>query len=473
MADSENQKAPITYQQEQLDLHAFLLLLGMRKNFILVCLFVTVVIVMIVSLLSPRQYEATAKIWAEPPREVNPYLLEQRSQEDRRMFLETQKEIVVSNSVVRKTLADLAKKPEDSISQKEIDQFLKAIKIQTRASMKKNIFAGNGIGESGVFFITVRSSHPEKAKESTNTLVNNYLSTVAELRIDRAKIATNIFENTVSETVESLEKVLQSLVDFEHKTGSLLPELLNIDKPSIRVFDELPSIRKEYELQKTDIAKKQHFISSLEKSLNEKGEIPIPMDMIVSDPTITVIKNQLATLHFKLNELEPFYTDESRNVSSLMKEIENTENSLKREIKLMIEGEKQSLSAMEKGLAQTKAILDDYDSRMSQLSLFKGTYSRLKQEYEGWVKAMDMQIQRLAEARIAAAESSSQVANIVVIDRAIANPSPVSPRLKWNFFISLLIGLGIGFLLVFLELMLLPVPIQPNLNEPLSDEYEE
>lgn len=473
MADLENQKGPITYQQEQLDLHAFLLLLGMRKNFILVCLLVTVVIVMIFSLLSPRQYEASAKIWAEPPREVNPYLLEKRSQEERRMFLETQKEIVVSNSVMRKTLADISKKPEESISQKEIDQFLKSIKIQTRSNMKKNIFAGNGIGESGVFFISVRSSHPEKAKESANSLVENYLSSVAQLRIDRAMVATAIFENTVTETVASLEKVLKELVDFEHKTGSLLPELLNIDKPSIRIFDELPNIRKEYMLEKTTIAKKRHFITILEKSLEAKGEIPVPMDLMVSDPTITVIKNKLAELHFKLNQLEPFYTEESRNISSVRKEIENTENSLKQEIKLMIEAEKQSLSAMEKGMEQTKAILEDYDSKVSQLSQFKGTYSRLKQEYEGWDKALDMQIQRLAEARIAAAERSTQVANIVVIDWAIANPSPVSPRLKWNFMISVLIGLGIGILLVFLELMLLPVPIQPNLTEPLSDEYEE
>lgn len=473
MANSENQKSPITYQQEQLDLHAFLLLMGMRKNFILVCLLVTVIIVMVVSLLSPRQYESSAKIWAEPPREVNPYLLEKRSQEERRMFLETQKEIVVSNSVIRKTLADLSKKSEESISQKDINQFLNSIKIQTRASMKKNVFAGNGIGESGVFFLSVRSSHPEKAKEATDVLVKNYLSAVAQLRIDRAMIATAIFENTVSETVVSLEKVLKNLVDFEHNTGSLLPELLNIDKPSIRVFDELPSLRKECELQKSSIAKKRHFITVLEKSLEGKGEIPIPIDMIVSDPTIPVIKNKLAELHFKLNQLEPFYTDESRNVSSIKKEMENTENSLKLEIKLMMEGERQSLSAMEKGLEQLKTTLEEYDAKMRQLSLFKGTYLRLKQEYEAWVKALDMQIQRLAEARIAAAERSTQVANIVVIDWALANPTPVSPRLKWNFLISVLIGLGIGILLVFLELMLLPVPIQSNLTEPLSDEFEE
>jgi uncharacterized protein involved in exopolysaccharide biosynthesis len=473
MANSENNKGPITYQQEQLDLHAFLLLMGMRKNFILVCLLVTIVIVMIVSLLSPRQYEASAKIWAEPPREVNPYLLEKRSQEERRVFMETQKEIVVSNTVIRKTLADMTRKSEESISQRDIDQFLNAIKIQTRASMKRNVFAGNGIGESGVFFISVRSSHPEKAKEATNALVKNYLSTDAQLRIDRAMIATTIFENTVSETVVSLDKVLKDMVDFERKTGSLLPELLNIDKPSIRVFDELPNLRKEYELQKSYIAKKRHFISVLEKSLDGKGEIPIPMDLIVSDPTIPVIKNKLAELHFNLNQLEPFYTDDSRNVSSIRKEIENTENSLKQEIKLMTEGERQSLSAMEKGLEQIKTTLEEYDAKMAQLSLFKGTYSRLKQEYEGWVKAMDMEIQRLAEARIAAAERSTQVANIVVIDWATANPVPVSPRLKWNFMISVLIGLGIGILLVFLELMLLPVPIQSNLTEPLSDEFEE
>jgi len=458
-------------KQERTDFEVFLALLFTSKGLILFCLAVTVGLTALLSLSTPKQYEATAKILAEPQKEDNPYVLEARSQQERHMFLETQKELVVSQSVLTAALADAQGRPQPAVSLQDIEKFQRTISVRSRSGMGKNPFSGDGIGESNTFFITARSNGPYEAAKVVNAIVDNYLKAVARIRAEQAQGAAEILESAVTDMKQRTQEAHRKLADFEAETGSLLPELMNIDKPTVRVYPELQELRASYESERTEIARTRAIVQALEASLKtEPGQEPvIPPEVITNNPSVKVLKQKLAELRIKLGELSPYFTDNSREVTSLKEQIGAVEKALHEEIGRVLEGERQTLTAIEKGLEQREATLTDYDEKLRELSLMNSQHAEFKREYLGTAKALDSQLESLAVARIASAERSARAANIAVIDRGVPNLKPVTPRFFRNIVLAALLGLGIGVLLVVIRQVSYPIFVHPRQVERLTD----
>lgn len=440
-------------QSEQFSLQFIVNLLIKKQKVIHICLLITIVTVMVVSLLLPKKYESAAKILAEPQKEFTPYSFLSK------MFLETHKELIVSDSVIRQTIATLNKRPEITITQDEIAGFLQTIKVTSRAGMGKNQFNGNGIGESDTFFVACRANTPQKASDSVNTLIKNYISAVSRVRIEKAKAAIELLEGSLAETSKSLSEALKNISDFEVKHASLISELWVMDKPSLRPFPELANIKSDYETMRADVSKRKSLISSLEKSLNkDEGEIIIPSDLVNTLSSVPMIKNKIADMKLTLNDSKTLYSEKSREIKNLRINITEGEKTLREELSQLLQSEKNSIAASEKSLEQKRRTLSEYEDKMTSVSLLNKQYALLKIEYDGVAKSMDIQLQKLCEARIAAAEKLSSEAGIVVIDWGYPNTKAVSPNYFKNFIYSILIGLLIGILLVLFEYFYKPRP---------------
>ena len=440
----------------------FLQLLIQRKGVIFICLVVTVAVVMLVALITQREYRATAKILVEPQQEDNPYLLEKTTQFESKAFLETQKEIMVSHAVISNTLATINKKPKEKISVKEINRFLEDVEIKSRKSMGKSLFYANGIGESNILFVSVKSSNARKAKEATEALVKSYLKELSRIRLDQAKVAISILETTVEAGKNKTDQALKQLYDFEIKVGTLLPELINLDKPSIKVFPELSHLRETYESHQADIAQKRQVVSALESAVSSEHFPVIPQDVLANNPTLFPIKTNILELGFKLNEMRTLYTDNSREVINIKEQIQKSYDSLKAEILQILAGERESLFIMEKTQEKRGAILKEYDEKMKQLSRWNSQYASLKKKYTSTSDAYGKQVQKLAEASMIVAERSAKAANISIIDWPILNPTPINHRMLVYLIVSILLGLGIGIIIVLLEYMMYPEGAGPG-----------
>ena len=132
MAENNSKKMANGHRKAQIDLEVFFSLLFIPKKTIVAAVLLTLAIALAYSLLMPSQYESTAKILAEPHKQENPYLLESRSDKERKMFMETQKEILVSNTVIKRTISDLKSKPIDQVTKSEIESLLNSIGLPSR-----------------------------------------------------------------------------------------------------------------------------------------------------------------------------------------------------------------------------------------------------------------------------------------------------------------------------------------------------
>ncbi|HRC27378.1 MAG TPA: GNVR domain-containing protein, partial [Alphaproteobacteria bacterium] len=99
------------------------------------------------------------------------------------------------------------------------------------------------------------------------------------------------------------------------------------------------------------------------------------------------------------------------------------------------------------------AELKDVEASLGTLSTIELDYVRKVQDVEVLKKSREMYLDKLEEVRIDNAMTHARIGNVSVISRAVAPVSPVSPKLWLVLIAMLVIGIGGGFGLAFLQEM--------------------
>jgi uncharacterized protein involved in exopolysaccharide biosynthesis len=169
-----------------------------------------------------------------------------------------------------------------------------------------------------------------------------------------------------------------------------------------------------------------------------------------------------------LNSLLPFFHESSREVDSIRENRAGVEVSIREELGRILAGERLQLAAMQSALETRQNTLAEYDAKLSEISRLNNQHAELRREYEGNARALDTQIQALAEATIAARRSEAGSTNVAVLDPPVPNERAVSPRYLLNLLLSFPIGILIGFVAVITGQMIRPVVIHPRQVEMLT-----
>lgn len=416
------------------------------------CMVLAAAAALIGSLFSPRQYEARVSIVAEPRKEANPLQIEVRSQLERQSFVNTQKELLVSRAVVAETLVELQRKPLDKIEPQEIEDFLQHVSIASRSGLGRNLFGGSGIGESNTFFVSVVMSDPNEAAKAANTLVNKYLEVARRIRNKLANEALTVLSGATEESSKRAVEAHARMSQLELAAGDLIPNLLDADKPTLPTMPELREIRTTFYQQQALLDQQRERINLLSRALETTGEVTMPNDLVVNNSAIGQLKSKLAELRVDAVKQAPFYSEQSRDVASLRQQIGLVEQLLQDEVRRVLEGEKQTLGAMEQAQAARTHVLAQYQERMTSLTMTNALYSDARRVYDGLAKAQQAQVEGMASAQVAAADRSAQAGIITILDGAVPDPRPVSPKTARNVVLASALGFMVGLLIALLRL---------------------
>jgi uncharacterized protein involved in exopolysaccharide biosynthesis len=454
-----------------LDLEVLLHIVFAGRTTILWALLATVVATALLSIGAPRQYESSVKLMAEPRQANTRFQAEIRTNQDRRAFIETIKELLVSKTVLMRTLAALEKRPVDTVMPSDVDELTERIALQTRSSIARSLIGGDGIGEANTFFLTVRHNNPRRAAEIANEVVEQFMTFSTELRQQQTRSATTALRAAVEDSTRQVKEAHNRLVAFETEVGPLLPELMNIDKASIRVFPELEKLREEYEKAEVELAEREARAEAFREAMADlaDGEFPaIPEHAFLAVPALRTLSDRMTELTIKANALLPYYLEESREVTSLREEMALTRGEVLSQLQLLDAAERQAMRTMKATQEARERSLKGYEERLSELSRQNSTYQELKRDYEAKARTLDSQLQALAEAESMAAEKYGAHANITVIDRAVPADTPVSPRPLRNIALSLVVGLLLGILALTANHYTRPLFVHPRQVEQLT-----
>jgi chain length determinant protein EpsF len=406
----------------------FLSILLARYPIALFALLATVATTLVVSLLLPKQYSASADVVVDvkSPDPIAGMVLPALAMPG---YMATQVDIINSNRVAQKVvrLLKLDQNPkviedwrEDTQGEGRIDAWLAKLlkkKLDVRPSRESNVIS-----------IEFQSTDPQFSAAIANAFAQAYIDTSIELKVEPARQYSQYFEAQVGQRREALEAAQARLSEFQRNKGIVLTD------------DRL-----NYEHQKLNELQTQLVIAegqSAEARSKQRTGGDTLQD-VMQNPLINELKAAVARAEAKLQETagnlgrnHPQYRSQEAELASLQRKLAAETRQVASAIG--------TSSRVSKGKeSEIRAAIDAHKQRILQLKEGRDEAAVLQREVETAQRAYDLVSQRLTQTDL---ESKNMQTNVSVLTPADAPVEHSSPRLLLNLVLAVFLGtlLGVG-----------------------------
>jgi succinoglycan biosynthesis transport protein ExoP len=416
-----------------------ILISALRARFgvFLLVLGVTVVAALVVSLVMPRSYKATASLLVDankdPQQSMSPtdYYAQPR---ERISYMQTQMGIITSAKVAQTVARQLklGNDPETREAFQEsgyrggIDEWLaekllESLKVET--------------SQSNIINITATSSDPVLAARIANAFAQTYIDTTLELRVVPARQAAAWFDEQLKGLRNSLEDAQARLSQYQKEHG-----IVSADERS-----DIETMRL------NDLAAQVMRAQEAGRGQGGRRASPEHSASVQSNPMVQKLASDLAAGESKLVELSaqygpnyPAYQRQAEENRALRQRL----NAEMGKAAATADGQRAQARARE---AELKTALAEQHARVLELKQGRNELNVLTRNLETAQKAYDTASQRAVVSQV---ESRASQTNVTVLDQASAPSRPFRPRLLLNVALAAVVGMLLGLgLAAVLELI--------------------
>ena len=413
--------------------HQFLHILRARHKVVFFTFLCVVLATLLISLLLPKQYTATAAVVVDikSPDPVAGMVLPALVAP---AYMATQVDIINSERVARRVVKMLRMDENALIKEQWVEDGEKGDLVAWLAELLKQKLDVKPSRESNVIQIEYTGNEPNFAAAVANAFAQAYIDVNLDLKVAPARQYAEWFKDQTQAMRDRLEKAKGALSAYQQKTG-----LVGTDE------------RLDYEIAKlNDLSTQLTLIQAQtsDSSSKRKGsENPETLVEVIQNPLVSSLKADIARLEAKLQEASVNLGANHPQTKRSQTELASLRNKLADEIK-KIQGsigtsyevgkrkEQELLEAMEK---QKERVLE-LNRQRDQLSVLKGDVEAAQRDFEGVS-------QRSALTRL---ESLSVQTNIAPLNPATIPMSPSKPKILLNMLIATFLGalLGVGMALM-------------------------
>lgn len=278
------------------------------------------------------------------------------------------------------------------------------------------------------------SANPQIAAEFANTMTNEYIEYHLEARWNAAQRATQWLTRQLQNLKVKLQESEDRLQNYSRATGLIFTgEKENVEQ------EKLTQLQSELSRAEADRVARQSAFEIA--SANQAETVP----QIIDNGRLSEYQSKLADLRRELAELSASLTPEHYKVIRVQAQIQELENTLKRErenIITRIRNDYQAALRREKLLSAAYANQAWIVSEQARKSV---NYDILRREVESNRRLYDELLQKVQGTGLAAAMNAS---NIRVVDPAVPPGSPYKPSLLRNLMMGLAAGIMLGIAMV-------------------------
>ncbi len=373
----------------------------------------------------PPVYRSTAKFSLIVPQSMDPLQKENSFDYNNRVrrYLQDQKELILSNRVLGKVVAELEPGVRQPVSQKVMDSYRKDISVDPPAG---ETFAG-----SSVFILEYTNSNPARSMQVASSLTQNYLEAYRELSQAKSDYSYSFFLQQTNKLHENMLDKEEKLRAFESKQALALLEILNLE-PGKSNAEVGPNallnqfLRSYHELQ-VELAGLNSSISYLDREIHKKGIPAVPSEMEGSGRTISVYKTKVAQLQLQLNEMKPQFSANFEPLKQVEQEFNMSVDSLKKELGRSVDAQKMTAQNIEAKIRQLETIIRGLKDRIQKTAGEKATYETLKQEYYLARDAYTQAMAQLEQTRMAKSLNEDKQI-LTLIDKPSLPVNPFKPN---------------------------------------------
>jgi succinoglycan biosynthesis transport protein ExoP len=422
-----------------MNLQQFLNILWSRKWFAILSFLLTVTTTVVVSLLLPKEYDATTSLVINH-RSTDPVTGLNTSQLDPG-YMATQADVIASHNVALKVVDKLGMAQnltlkEDykrSEAQSDIRDWVADIVLKNLDVLPSK--------ESSVMQVSYSSVDPQFSAVVANAFAEAYIQTTVELRTQPAKQNAVWFDEQMALFREQLEKAQNTLSVYQQEHGIVvIDERLDLENSRLTdlAHQVAESQAKTYELQ----SRMHQFKEGL-----SHGQATESMEEVLSNSLVQGLKSDLARAEGKFADTSVRYSKKHPKYLEAQAEVTNLRNKIRHEISVVLSAIKSNNESSKQRDQSLVSALAEQKTRVLELKQQRDQVAVLNREVENAQRAYDNAMQRSVQTRM---EGDSSQTNIAILNPAIPPTKPAKPKVMLNILLSIFLGsmLGVGIALL-------------------------
>jgi chain length determinant protein EpsF len=428
-----------------MDFSRFLLILAARFRIVLLMLCVAAGSTVIVSLLLPKTYKASAALVVNY-KGVDPVTGFSLPAQLVPGFMATQADIVKSaNTAMR--VVDQLKLTEDAKTRRE---FARAqgkgnqdgagdIRAWKAEALLKELDVAPA-RESSILSITFRGPDPRYAADVANAFAHAYQQLGIYLKVEPSKKAASYFDAQAARLRERYEEAQQKLTGFQQEHGIVNGES-RLDAETARLSDLSSQLT---------LAQAQAMEASSRRN-EAQGRAAGASPDIISNPLIQSLKMQLAQAEYRFAGIAQRYMPEHEQYLQARAERDRLRTELDGQMLIASRGMSGNARILQKREADLRTALEAQKAKVLELNRMQDQAKPLINERDAAQRAYETAARYFTQASL---EGQSNQADIAVLNQAVPPLKAASPKLMLNTLISMFLGTMLGIAVALLAEML-------------------
>lgn len=399
----------------------------------------TVVTTIVVSLLLPSQYTATATVVVDyKPDPVTAMMYAGMASP---AILATQADVIRSERVARRVVRNTKLADNPTVRQQWLDATQGKGDIETwLVTLLQKQLDVQPSRESSVIAISYQAPDPQFAAAMANAFVQAFLQTAVELRVDPAKQYSNFFDDRVKEARDTLERAQSKLSAFQREKGIIATdERLDVENARLN------------ELSSQAVMLQALASESGSRSSQARGASADQLQEVLNNPVISGLKVDLSRAEARLQELSARLGDRNPQVVEAKANIAALRSKIDAETRRVTGSVGVSDTITRQRVADVRAALDAQRAKVLRMKAVRDEGAVLQRDVESAQRAYEMVTQRLNQTTL---ESQTRQSNVNLLTAAAPPLERSSPKPLLNTALAVLLGglLAIGVALL-LEVM--------------------
>lgn len=437
------------------DLRAYWRIIQKRRWTIFSIVLVMFTLALIVTVKEKRVYRADALLEIEKENPNIPTVQELFQLEDvSDNYLETQYKVLQSETLARRVIDQLqltevrefnppkgmwfwgsahAAAPTGSLVDADTEQTVLR-EFEDRLSV-------DPVRRSRLVQVSFESQDPNVAAQAVNALAANYIEENLESRWQAAQKASEWLSQQLQSFKAKLEKSEDDLQQYAQNNGLLFLQTEKGDTENI-VDQRLRQLQDELTKAQADRYAKESLYR-----LTQAGDYSA-LPGVVDNKLMQDLTARRADLEREKAALTPTFTSDYPKVKEIQSQIDDIEGTLNEERKRAAQGIVDDYLA---AVRRENLVREAFEQQQAQANLAAARavqYNILKREVDTNKQLYEGLLQRLKEAGVSAGMNAS---NIRIVDAAVPPTRPVRPRPILNLGLALLVALGCGLGMAFLQ----------------------
>ena len=301
-----------------------------------------------------------------------------------------------------------------------------------------------------IFYVSVRNASPEDAKLIADAHVATYESYAKGLLQLNSNTASEALQAEFTEAETKLRAAEQKIYDFQAKNDMVAVTIeaqQSLVQGNILAFTSKLNDSRAKEIE---LAAK---LAEMKKEQNE-DVLSTPIIMMGDNPSFETLRTQYYTEKIRLIELEKDLGPRHPDFIVQKQKVDLLYSALQGEVKILVRGTQDMYSAQLATNAGLNGEVEKYKQEAKKLSPLIAIYNELMREKKEFDDKYNILRARLSSMQMTG-NLSSIISNVRSLDKAQLPTRPVSPNMRTNVslaaIIALMAGIGIIFLLVFLD----------------------